>query len=94
MKSSLRRIAIVVLSLAAMLYIGDDLSLRYRIYKNHDAFGTVIVKPYYAIHEKNGKIEYDFAPPQAQTCARSLLPHYGFPPCWYAAQHTEKKINI
>jgi hypothetical protein len=54
----------------------------------------VTIQPYYAIHEKNGKTEYDFAQPENQVCVRSLFPHFGYNPCWYVKRHTDKRIDI
>jgi hypothetical protein len=56
---------------------------------------SVQVKPYYAIHQKNGKTEFDYSPPmETQTCVGSLLPHLGSNPCWYVTTHTTRKIEI
>ena len=84
----------VVLALAALVYVGDYLSLRFRIPNTRGQFGTVTVTPYYAVHEKNNKIEYDFAEPQNRTCVHSLFPHFGSPACWYLSRHKEEKIEI
>jgi hypothetical protein len=89
----LRIVATVVL-LTLFTYAGDYLSVRYKIPKNRDPFSTVAIQPYYAIHEKNGRTEYDFAPPQTQVCVRSLFPHFGYSPCWYVKRHTDKRIDI
>jgi hypothetical protein len=75
-------------------YAGDYLSIRYRIPKSRDPFATVTVQPYYAIHQKNGKTEYDFSQPESEVCVRSLFPHLGYSPCWYVKRHTEKRIDI
>jgi len=80
--------------LAASLYGVDDLSLRYRIPKNREPFGSVTVEPVYVIHEKNGKTEYQFAPASDQPCVRSLVPHFGYSPCWYVQRHTQPQIDI
>ena len=82
------------LLLALVTYAGDYLSLRYRIPKSRDVFSSVTVQPYYAIQEKNGKTEYDFAPPENEVCVRSLFPHFGYSPCWYVKRHTERRIDI
>jgi hypothetical protein len=57
--------------------------------------GTVTVQPYYEIHQKNGKTEFDYSmPPETQTCVASLLPHLGVNPCWYVTKHKTRKIEI
>ena len=75
------------------LYVGDDLSLRYRIPPSRQPFGTVTVERYDAIPEKNGKVEFGFEPPVQQTCVHSPVPHMGYPPCWYLSRHAEQRIN-
>jgi hypothetical protein len=71
------------------LYVGD-----YAIAKSKP-LGSVQVKPFYAIHQKNGKVEFDYSPPpETQTCVASLLPHLGSNPCWYVTTHKTRKIEI
>ncbi|MGO9649041.1 conserved exported hypothetical protein [Candidatus Sulfotelmatobacter sp. SbA7] len=94
MKSLRVRLLSVILLLAAMLYGGDWVYLRYRSWKRGDAFGSVTVTPVYVIHEKNGKTEYQYDPPQDQACVHSLFPHFGYSPCWYVSRHQEKRIDI
>ena len=94
MKGILLRIVAAAVVLASFVYAGDYLSVRYRIPKGRDPFSSVTIQPYYAIHEKNGKTEYDFAQPENQVCVRSLFPHFGYSPCWYVKRHTDKRIDI
>jgi hypothetical protein len=77
-----------------VLFIGDSLSLHYRIPGNRDPFGSVEVEKYYAVLKKDGKTEYMFAGTETETCVRALFPHSGYPPCWYAKKHTVKRIDI
>jgi hypothetical protein len=93
MKRKLWRLLAVIPGLLGLLYIGDYLSIRYRIPGHRDQFGTVNVQSYYAI-EKSGKTEYAYQDPQAETCVKSLFPHFGYTPCWYASRHLEKRIDI
>jgi hypothetical protein len=93
MKRLVQVLGAIVL-LAALLYGADDLSLRYRIPKKREPFGSVTVQPLYVIHEKNGKVEYQFASPQDQTCVQSLVSHFGYSPCWYLRRHTQQQIDI
>ncbi len=77
-----------------LLYVGDDLSVRFRIPGNRQALGTVTVDRYYAIPEKNNKIQFLPADPETVTCVHSLLPHFGYSPCWYAGRTTRKQIDM
>ena len=52
-------------------------------------FGQVTVQPYYAVHQKNGKTEYDFAPTEVDICIHAVFPHLGYNPCWYANRHRD-----
>jgi hypothetical protein len=94
LKPTLLRALGFLLALLLLVYAGDYLSLRYRIPHRREPFGTVQIQPLYAIHEKNGKTEYDFPPPETETCVHSLFPHFGYAPCWYLRRHTEKRIDI
>lgn len=94
MKNAALRIGGAVVLLASLIYAGDYLSVRYRSMRGRDPFSTVTIQPYYAIHEKNGRTEFDFAEPQTETCVRSLFPHSGYRPCWYVNRHTDKRIDI
>jgi hypothetical protein len=87
------RIASAVLGFLVMAYLADDLSVRYRIPRSRQPFGTVTIQRYDAIAEKNGKTEFDFEDPVTQACIHSLFPHMGYEPCWYLARHAEQRIN-
>ena len=57
--------------------------------------GSVQVRPFYAIHQKSGRIEFDYnVPVETQTCVASALPHLGSNPCWYVKSHPTRKIEI
>jgi hypothetical protein len=93
-----RGLAATVL-LAALVYAGDYLFLRFRIAypKAGDAFGTVQMERLYAIPQKNGKIEYEFDARQPEVttpCVHSLFPHMGNRPCWYLQRNSQKPIPM
>ncbi len=54
-----RKLLIVVVALG-VLYLGDFLSVRFRI-PARDTFGSVTVHTYYVVKLKSGKTEYDYA---------------------------------
>ena len=66
----MRRLCLVVLLVSPCLLIvaaeGPSLA---------EKFKTVKVERYYAIPQKDGKTEFDFATPESQACVQSLLPH-------------------
>ena len=87
------RVLTIVLVMLVAVYLGDDLSLRYRIPRNREPLGAVTVQRYDAIEEKNNKTEFDFENPITVTCVHSLFPHMGYQPCWYLSRHSEQRIN-
>jgi hypothetical protein len=93
MKRVILKTSGILVLLAVVSYAGDYGSLRFRI-PEREQFGTVSVTPLYAIHEKNGKTEYDLAQPEIVTCVHSLFPQFGYQPCWYVSRHTQKRIDI
>jgi len=98
MKRVLRRIVLIasvfLLGTTVLIYVGDYAVLRYRTAMNRNPYGSVTVRHYYAVLHKNGKTEFMFDPPAAQTCVHSLFPHGGFSPCWYLSRHTEQRTDI
>ena len=91
-----RLLGVTLLSVAGVslvAYAVDYGVFRYRVGTNR-AFGQVTVTSYDAVQQKNGKTEFLFDPPQAQTCVNSLFPRAGYVPCWYLQRHTEQRTNI
>ena len=71
------------------VYLGDYAVARCK------PLGSVEVQPFYSIHQKNGKTEFDYSvPKETQTCVASLLPHMGSNPCWYVTKHRTRKIEV
>jgi hypothetical protein len=80
-------------ALVLVLYLGDYISIAYRIPRNREQFGTVEVQKLLAIPQKDRKTEYIANPPEPQPCAHSIFPQLGLPPCWYEARHAVQQIN-
>jgi hypothetical protein len=78
----------------SLLYLGDYILVRYRIAKNGEPFGVVKVQRYYAVRKKDRKTEFIFDQPETESCVRSLFPHFGQLPCWYANRRNVKRINL
>lgn len=83
-----------VLILTLLAYAVDYAIFRYRASTNRQPFSQITVSSYDAVQQKNGKTEFIFNPPQAQTCANALFPRDGFVPCWYLRRHTEQRTDI
>jgi len=80
-----------------VLYVGDYLALHYRIARGGPATETVTIL--YGTPLKNGQVSIFWDQPQTEQCTRSIFPHLGYPPCWYAKRHatrliTEKDRNL
>ena len=87
------RILTIAFVLLAIVYLCDDLAVRYRIPRSREPLGTVIIQRYDAIPGKNNRTEFDFESPITVTCVHSLFPHMGYQPCWYLSRHSEQRIN-
>jgi hypothetical protein len=87
---SAKRIAGAAIALLLAVYMVDWMWFSHRSSnpKAGDALGSVTY--YYASALKDGKAEVYFDQPQTEVCVRSLFPHSGHSPCWYAS----RKNNI
>src|SRR4051794_28378149 len=92
MKAALKVLKLVAVSLA-LLYLGDYLSLRFRV-PSREPLESVPIEVYYAIGLKGMKTEYTRADPETETCAHSLFPQEGYRPCWYVMRHTIRWVEI
>lgn len=94
MKRIVVKTVIALLGAAGSFYIGDYAVLRYRIVRNRAPYGSVTVNVYYAVPQKNGKMEYDFQSSQPEVCVNSVFPHAGYGPCWYLRRHSDQQIQL
>jgi hypothetical protein len=85
--------AIAAGALLLLLYLGDYVSILYRIPKGREQFGSIEVQKLLAVPQKDHKTEYIADPPQAQQCVHSLFPQLGLAPCWYLARHAIQQID-
>jgi len=83
-----------LLALAAASFICDYAVLGYRIAAKKNPYGQVTVTAYFAIPLKDGRVQYEFQPPQSENCVNALYPHRGMQPCWYLSRHREKRIDV
>lgn len=98
LRERLRRLFLGVVAFilgAVILAFGVDFAvLRIRIATSRDPYGSVTVKHYYAVQQKNGKTQFIFEPPQDESCVNALFPHSGEMPCWYLSRHPEQRTDI
>lgn len=90
----LRRGFVAVGLTAAIVYTADYLLLRYRVAQNRTPFGTVTVRPYYAVPQKDHRTEFLFDDPRDETCVHALFPHLGDSPCWYLTRNKERRVDM
>ena len=88
------RAFLAVAGIVPTSYILDFGFLQMRIHGGGNAFGSITIRRYYAVPQKNGRIEFLYADPIDQMCVHSLFPHSGDPPCWYLARHPEQRIDM
>ena len=95
----MKRAAVLVAALLAIVYAGDYALVRLRVAnpKMGNAFDSVQVVRLLAIPLKNGRVDYelDATQPEATvTCVRALFPHVGYQPCWYVRRQSQKPIPM
>ena len=93
MKLSRAHLLLVAGALLLLLYLGDYVSIAYRIPNGREQFGSVQVQTLLAVPQKDRKTEFIADPPQAQQCVHSLFPQLGLTPCWYLSRHAMQQVN-
>jgi hypothetical protein len=88
----LARALIGVVALLGVLFVADDLSLRYRVAHRKDGDPFEEVTYYIAAMLKNGRVEVFYDQPQTEVCVHALFPHLGYRPCWYVTRHTVRRV--
>lgn len=93
-----KRVLLPLLVLLCLAFIADFLQLRFRIWGNHQPYGTVTVQIMYSIAEKAPrgaqKNEYVSGGTQDQSCVNALFPQMGLSPCWYLRHHAQRQVNM
>jgi hypothetical protein len=94
-----KRIFIVTVLAAVLLYLGDTLSVRLRNLHPHpnDPFESLSGPRILAIPENSGKIAYEpdvQQPSQTITCVHSLFPHSGYSTCWYVRKQMQQPVPM
>src|SRR5882724_899936 len=91
-----KKAVVALTALIVVIYFGDFLWLRYRMWKPtaNDPFETMKLDRFYAIAQKNGRVDFEPADVQTVTCVHSIFPHVGYNPCWYVARQNGKPIPM
>lgn len=93
MASLAKRGVVAILALLVIVYAGDYGLLRFKMSRNNGSSALGTVTSYYGTALKDGKLEIFTDQPQTETCVRSLFPHSGMRPCWYASRNNVKTIG-
>ena len=86
----LKRIAIAVVALLIIWYVGDYISLKIR----RAPLSRIQIGKVYLVPQKDGKTSVEPGEPKTQTCVNSMFPHMGYSPCWYVKRHRNQQINL
>ena len=90
---TIRRIALwgclILVGLTALTYLADDLWARSR---GRPVEQIKIDRVYADVNHWN-QVEYSIGTPMMETCIDSLMPHFGYAPCWYLRRHTLRQIG-
>jgi hypothetical protein len=84
-------IAAAVLLVA--VYGFDYGSVKLRLSENGKAFDDIRVDQLYTATNKWKVVEWSRGNPVTERCVYSLLPHFGYKPCWYLKRHTTRVTN-
>ena len=80
---------LALVSLAALIYLGDDLWARYQ---GRPVEQMKVGRLYAAVNHFN-ELEYSVGTPVMETCVDALMPHFGYTPCWYLRRHDIRQIG-
>jgi hypothetical protein len=85
----LLRGCLVLVGLACLTYVADDLWARYR----KKPVEQITVGRIYAAENHWSQVEYSVGPSVVETCVDALLPHFGHEPCWYVKRLPFREIG-
>jgi hypothetical protein len=87
------RLAVFALVALAVVYVVEDVRVRYRMRRaeTEEVLGAATF--YYATLRKDGRVEIFWDQPQTEICVRALLPHAGYRPCWYARRSQVRTVG-
>jgi hypothetical protein len=80
-------------ALLVAVYGFDYGSVRLRSSGNGKVFDDIRVDQLYTSTNKWKEVEWSRGDPVSERCVYSLLPHFGYTPCWYLKRHTTRITN-
>lgn len=88
-----RTAVLALLCALVVLYIADFAVLGCRIAFRSRASVLSTVTVFDAARLKDNKLDIFYDQPEPESCVRSIFPHLGSDPCWYARRHTTRVVN-
>jgi hypothetical protein len=79
---------VVVILTVGGFYAIEDLRLRYAAASQTDTLTF-----YYSTRLKNGRVQVYYDQPQSEVCVRTVFPHGGRRPCWYARREPVRLVS-
>ena len=99
MRTYVNRFIYSVIVLLAVAYGFDYASVHRRTsaQKPGDPFDVVTYPHLLAIPQKGNKVEYELdaqSPIESAPCVHSLVPHFGYTPCWYVRRRAKTPTQM
>ena len=77
---------------AGVFYTVEDLRLRHATSASAGS-QTETLTFYYSTRLKNGRVQVYYDQPQTEVCVRTVFPHGGRRPCWYARREPVRLVS-
>jgi hypothetical protein len=89
----MKKLLLAIGVLLAAFYCFDYGSVKLRSSRNRKVFDDIRVDQLYTSTNKWKQVEWSRGDPVRERCVYSLLPHFGYPPCWYLKRHPMRVNN-
>ena len=84
----------VLMALVALglVYAVEDFRIRHAASASPGS-QTKTLTFYYSTRLKNGRVQVYYDQPQTEVCVRTVFPHGGRRPCWYARREPVRRVS-
>jgi hypothetical protein len=83
---------VVALLAVAVWYGAEEVRLRHAASASPGS-QTETLTFYYSTQLKNGRVQVYYDQPQTEVCVRTVFPHGGRRPCWYARREPVRRVS-
>jgi hypothetical protein len=82
---------LATVALLAVAYLGD-----WAVWKARGASGRgqVQIRTYYSVPAKGNKVDFMPGETVGADCVHSIFSHDGVDACWWAARHSEQRVDL